>query len=87
MKQSVFVFDFHMRYILLIIFPFYGAHIFVSEHVLHPHFAGSRPGGRLAAEYDGFRVLTPEGIIRQKEELGREKDFRDIALLKEYLKQ
>ena len=43
--------------------------------------------GDWVTEYDGFRVLTPEGIIRQKEELGREKDFRDIELLKEYLKQ
>ena len=41
--------------------------------------------GDWVTEYDGFRVLTPEGIIRQKEELGREKDFRDIELLKEYL--
>ena len=38
-------------------------------------------------EYDGWQVITPEGIIRQKEELGRDKDFRDIVLIRSYLEE
>ena len=36
-------------------------------------------------EYDGWQVITPEGLILQKEELGREKDLRDIELIRKYL--
>ncbi len=30
-------------------------------------------------------VITIDGLIEMKEELGREKDFRDIAIIEEYL--
>ena len=34
---------------------------------------------------DGFRVISTEGLIRLKEELGREKDLRDIELIRQHL--
>ncbi len=33
------------------------------------------------AEIEGFRVVTPKGLIEMKRALGREKDLRDIALI------
>ena len=36
---------------------------------------------------DGFRVLTPEGLIIQKQLLGREKDRKDIEVISEYLER
>ena len=34
---------------------------------------------------EGLQLLSPEGLIAMKEELGREKDFRDIALIREWM--
>ena len=33
---------------------------------------------------DGFPVISLKGLVLMKESLGREKDLRDIALIKEY---
>lgn len=35
---------------------------------------------------EGFQVISKEGLLEMKKELGREKDRRDIALLEEALK-
>lgn len=35
-------------------------------------------------ELDGIQVITLKGLIEMKEELGREKDYRDIELIKAY---
>lgn len=35
---------------------------------------------------DGFQVISKEGLLEMKKELGREKDLKDIALLEEALK-
>lgn len=37
--------------------------------------------------FEGLQLLSPEGLIAMKEELGREKDFRDIALIREWLSE
>lgn len=34
-----------------------------------------------------LQLLSPEGLIAMKEELGREKDLRDIALIREWLSE
>ena len=34
---------------------------------------------------DGIPVISVQGLIEMKQELGREKDFRDIALIRDYL--
>ena len=36
---------------------------------------------------EGFQVISKEGLLEMKKELGREKDQRDIALLEEALKK
>ena len=36
-------------------------------------------------ELDGIPVVSPEGLITVKTALGREKDRRDIALIREYI--
>ena len=36
---------------------------------------------------DGYRVLTPEGLMVQKQLLGREKDKKDIEVIREYLQR
>ena len=33
---------------------------------------------------EGFRVISPEGLIEMKTALGREKDLRDIALIRSF---
>ena len=33
---------------------------------------------------EGIPVLSLDGLIEMKQDLGREKDFRDIALIKEF---
>ena len=33
------------------------------------------------AEVEGFRVITPEGLIEMKRALGREKDLWDVSLI------
>ena len=33
---------------------------------------------------EGFRVITPEGLIEMKTALGRDKDLRDIALIRAF---
>lgn len=38
-------------------------------------------------EVNGFPVITVEGLMEMKRELGREKDFRDIELINSFLKQ
>ena len=35
---------------------------------------------------EGFRVISLNGLIEMKEKIGREKDFKDIALIKSFLK-
>lgn len=35
--------------------------------------------------FDGFYVQTLESIIKWKEKLGREKDLRDLKVIKEYI--
>ena len=35
---------------------------------------------------DGFPVISIEGLIEMKRELGREKDLKDIELINDYLK-
>ncbi len=34
---------------------------------------------------DGFRVISVNGLIEMKEKIGREKDFRDIGLIRSFL--
>ena len=46
-------------------------------------FEGWMEGRTVTA--DGFKVVSPEGLIEMKRALGREKDLRDIALINEYL--
>ena len=36
---------------------------------------------------EGFPAVSLDGIIRMKEKLGREKDLKDIALIKEFMKK
>lgn len=36
---------------------------------------------------EGFPVISIGGLIQMKEELGREKDRRDLALIREYLEK
>lgn len=36
-------------------------------------------------EIDGFQVISPGGLIEMKKHIGREKDFRDIALIESFL--
>ena len=36
---------------------------------------------------EDLQLLSPEGLIAMKEELGREKDLRDIALIREWLSE
>ena len=36
---------------------------------------------------EGFRVISLNGLIEMKEKIGREKDFKDIALIKSFLKE
>lgn len=36
-------------------------------------------------EFEGFYVQTLESIIKWKEHLGREKDLRDLKIIKEYI--
>ncbi len=36
---------------------------------------------------EGFRVLSLKGLLEMKQELGREKDLRDIELIREHLKR
>lgn len=36
---------------------------------------------------DGYPVITINGLIEMKKWLGREKDFKDIALINDYLKR
>ncbi|MBR0462518.1 MAG: hypothetical protein IJJ00_07395 [Erysipelotrichaceae bacterium] len=35
---------------------------------------------------EGYQVITVKGLLEMKEELGREKDLRDIELIKDYMK-
>ena len=34
---------------------------------------------------ESFQVISPEGLIEMKQKIGREKDFRDIGLIRSYL--
>ena len=36
---------------------------------------------------EGIPVLSLEGLIEMKQSLGREKDYRDIALIKEFMEK
>ena len=36
---------------------------------------------------EGFPAVSLEGIIRMKEKLGREKDLKDIALIKQFMEK
>ena len=36
-------------------------------------------------EIDGFQVISLKGLIEMKEKIGREKDFRDIELIRAFL--
>lgn len=37
-----------------------------------------------AVFWEGFPIVSTDGMIRMKEKLGREKDFKDILLIKEF---
>ncbi|MBO4848928.1 MAG: hypothetical protein J5586_07240 [Clostridia bacterium] len=47
-------------------------------------FEGWLCGGTVTL--DGLRVVTPEGLVEMKMELGREKDLRDIELIERYMR-
>ncbi|MBR0229885.1 MAG: hypothetical protein IJL94_00700 [Erysipelotrichaceae bacterium] len=36
-------------------------------------------------EIEGFQVITVRGLIEMKRELGREKDLKDLELIREYM--
>lgn len=37
-------------------------------------------------DYENYPVISLEGLLEMKRSLGREKDFRDIKLIEEYMK-
>lgn len=52
----------------------YGEHIEIFEEWLYDR----------TEPIDGFRVISPEGLIEMKTVLGREKDLRDIARIRAF---
>ncbi len=41
-------------------------------------------GSLVSAE--GFQLISPEGLLEMKRELGREKDLKDIELIRQFMK-
>ena len=53
----------------------YGEHIEIFENWLNDS----------VTSVDGLPVISIKGLIEMKQELGRDKDYKDIALIEEYL--